>query len=637
MPRPSLDEIFSSSVNTNVRPSLDEIFVGNKSKPIVTSIPTDGEIINPKKPLGLKPMTVGEQAKAQNIGAISRLTGKRVSEVENNYEGKTSETGLKRTVDIGMLRDPTSKQLLQTIAHPAMTGALTAGAVTNPIGTALGLALGLPVFKGIDMATQKVEESLPKKTPSEVKELVGAGGYLAGLLAGGKILEKGPAMAYKISSKIGLADKSQKIANQLINSYLKPKHAESTYGNPGEGIAREGIIENNIGGLKTKVEARLKNLYSALDNAYQSHINKKADYETALNPIKNILSELNKNPKTNSAAISRVQNIIDDFTGVSTGNFRKFDSLNPLEARKLKQDVGGFIDWSYEGKANKDINKALKNSYNIIDSITDKIAPETKLLNKRVTDLSSAKKTLDYRIEAENKKEMIPSTWYGLFNLPFQVVRSTIFKTTLASVLSQKYPKLMQEQAAIIPEVMDRIPLAERKAIAQQVRLALPGASTKYGENFTSREVNVGDVVNPSTAPRSTFIRGKPATSGKTIMGEDFNLRDAKIFISKQKLLPSSKIKYGEGFLASDLAQGIPLNMQKRLSGEAQKLLPYKGGPKLLSPPSTRYADNFTFRDITTFERKILQQRIKRPLSQLDVAGQETAKSLLRDLWRELE
>jgi hypothetical protein len=116
------------------------------------------------------------------------------------------------------------------------------------------------------------------------------------------------------------------------------------------------------------------------------------------------------------------------------------------------------------------------------------------------------------------------------------------------------------------------------------------------------------------------------------------------------KALPGSKIKYGEGifrgtenmppeftgdFLASDLAQGIPINTQKRLIGEAQKRLTNQ--TRLLSPPSTRYADNFTFRDITPFERNLLQQRVKKPLNQLDIAGQQKAKELLRELWDEVE
>lgn len=548
--------------------------VKGESNPIVTKIPVKSEIGLPDRPLNMKPMTVEEQAKAQNVGAISRLTGQRVSDVQQGYEGKTPETGLVRTTDIGMFRDPTTKQLLQTIAHPAITGALTAGAITNPIGTAAGLAVAAPIFTGIDKATQKIEESLPKNTSPEVKELVGAAGYAGGLFLGGKALEKGPIMASKVSQKLKIPQTAQGMANRLINSYIKPKHVDSLYGNPGEGIAKEGIIFRSIGNGKNKVEAKLKNLYSALDNAYSAHINQKVDYDTALNPLKNLAVELGKHPKDNAAALVRIQNIIDDVSGVSTGTYKNFKQLNPIEARKLKQEIGEFIDWGYEGKANMEINNSLKKSYNIIDSITDKVAPETKDLNKRVTDLSSARKAINFRIDSENKKDPVPASWYGIINLPLQVMRSGVFKTTLASILSQKYPKLMAENAAVIPEVLNSIPKNERKALGQQVRLALPGASTKYGENFTARETMAGDVVK-NNAPRSTFTGGKPSTSGKVIMGEDFNLRDAVIPTSTQKLLPAPKSIYGEGFTARNPKFQDYIRRKKTSLEVAKKAAPY--------------------------------------------------------------
>jgi hypothetical protein len=212
---------------------LDQLFAMAGSAPaqqppqsIVTNIPGQTEISAPKDPLGMKPMTAEEQGTAQNIGSISRMSGQRISDVASQYEGKTPETGLRRTFDIGMKRDPTLKQLLQGIAEIPMKAAIGAGAVTNPVGTAAGLALAAPVFKGIDYATQKIEENLSEKTPRELKELIGAGGYAGGLALGGKILGKGPGIAKGLSDKFINRPKLMTQATNLYRSILRPTQAE---------------------------------------------------------------------------------------------------------------------------------------------------------------------------------------------------------------------------------------------------------------------------------------------------------------------------------------------------------------------------------------------------------------------------
>src|SRR3990167_1129499 len=123
------------------------------------------EIRAPRAPLNLKPMTIQEQAQAQNIGAISRMSGERLSKVAKQYEGRTAETGLRRTFDIGMLRDPTSKQLLEGMTNIPIKAGIMASLATTPIATLKALPLALGTFMGLDWLAEKGISKLPEKTP----------------------------------------------------------------------------------------------------------------------------------------------------------------------------------------------------------------------------------------------------------------------------------------------------------------------------------------------------------------------------------------------------------------------------------------------------------------------------------------
>ena len=195
---------------------VDDIGIFNKR-----DIPT---ISASKTKLNLKPLSIPEQARLANIYSISRLSGEPLRQVEQQYEGKTPETGLRRTFPIGMYREPTIKQFVQSLAHPYMTAGIGAGLATSPIPTIAGLAAGYPLFKGLEKLSEKGEELLPQKTPQELKELLGAGGYLGSLYAGGKVLG---AVSKKATQAI--TQTPEKLFGKAINIYrdiLRPTQGD---------------------------------------------------------------------------------------------------------------------------------------------------------------------------------------------------------------------------------------------------------------------------------------------------------------------------------------------------------------------------------------------------------------------------
>lgn len=237
----------------------------------------------------------------------------------------------------------------------------------------------------------------------------------------------------------GIAEGVDKFAGRINNSLIRAHQKDLIYGNPGMGIAKEKISSGSIEGLGKKVNERLSSLGQNLDNIYNQNVTKVSDYDHVLKPLTDTLAKLNKNPLTNSTPIQRLNNAILDITGQSKNAPRNFKRLSPLEARKLKQDISEFADWSLTGKGDKEINIAFKKSYHMVDSILDSVVPQAKTLNDRVTNLISAKKLIESEVRRLQTKDPLPFTLGSMVDLPFKALRSPIVQSNLASTLAKKY------------------------------------------------------------------------------------------------------------------------------------------------------------------------------------------------------
>ncbi|HCJ66847.1 MAG TPA: hypothetical protein DHV62_05840, partial [Elusimicrobia bacterium] len=395
-------------------------------KSIKTSIPLDTEISAAKKPLGLKPMTVQEQSEVQNIGALSRTLGKRISEVAKQYKGKTPETGLKRTADIGMYRDPTTKQLVQGIADIPVKAGITAGLLTNPVSTVAGLALGYPVFKGIDFVTQKAEEALPQNIPEELKDIIGTTGYLGGLSAGGKIVGKVQEKLTPIPSKL----MAQAIS--MYRDILRPTQGEikNIEIRKGKNIddafrlaANERIIidktsDNKIDTVKARelLQPKQEALNEQLNKALQSNPEKRFNLEEIGRKAKIELRSQIKNDTEYKAVANEVNKYINDAIE-SRGNL-----LNGEELNNFKQGM-----WSV--------------GYNVLKPTTKATARKIGFIAKEVIE----KGYPDVEIKGLNEKSGQYATLQALLeNAQGRVVKGGrmgyLFSRTIGAVAGSKIP-----------------------------------------------------------------------------------------------------------------------------------------------------------------------------------------------------
>ncbi len=255
------------------------------------------------------------------------------------------------------------------------------------------------------------------------------------------------------------------IAGRINNSLLKSPDLNKAllYGDPGMGIAREGLSGRTLLELNKNVKARLEELNQMADRAYSTQRTKLANYTTVFKPLFELRTKLMEHPLDNQAAITRLNNILQDVSGISTGKQRNFSNLNPIEARRLKQEVDTFTDWLAVGKGDHEVNIALKKTYHNIDAVLDSKIPQLKQLNSRIKDLISSEKAIEVNIRKGKTRDIIPESWWELANVPFRSVKSTAFKTNLARALAERYPK-----------DIDLMPSPPLKSIPTQSDVRLP-------------------------------------------------------------------------------------------------------------------------------------------------------------------
>lgn len=286
---------------------------------------------------------------------------------------------------------------------PASIGGLAADTLTNP-AQVLTMLLG--------------------KVP------VGGGKNLGGVVASSK---SGKAISTVANAPIQKPDFN--MAGKVINGLIKPRHKDFLFGkNPGQGIAKEGIVANNFAELGTKVQTRIEelNTLSQVIRNTPENITKKVDLTKIRKPLVDALIELQKAPKTHSAEIANIKNAISDlkYSG-------RINNMSVSEAYKVKDVVSKMQKWSTNSSEGVNLNKALRKVYHEVDSQIDGAVPELKEINSRMADLISAKSAIANRAEQLQRQEGI--SFIKLMDLPFAAARSTLARTTLGKLLSRQY------------------------------------------------------------------------------------------------------------------------------------------------------------------------------------------------------
>jgi len=228
-----------------------------------------------------------------------------------------------------------------------------------------------------------------------------------------KAAQKGVSVAKKgfefAGKKTGATAAFDKLAGTINNSLIKPAEKAFRFGNPGRGVAKEGLTANTLAGLGKGVSTRLKELTERLDLeiALGKNIAKKINLDKSLEPLTKMMEKFQKAPASNKAFITKLDDVISDITGVSTGEVRKLKSLTPREAVDFKRYVGGLQDWEAVGSRNRDINIALRRVYGNIDNAIDAAIPATKEINQRITDLISADKAITHRLAVQQRQNLL--------------------------------------------------------------------------------------------------------------------------------------------------------------------------------------------------------------------------------------
>lgn len=258
-----------------------------------------------------------------------------------------------------------------------------AGLATAPAVTIGGLAGG---FIGQAVAPERFEKL----------------GGLAGSLVGGGVGGGVGQVARNISPKI---------AGGIINSMIKPKSKAFQYGkNPGQEVARLGIKGNSLPQFGQKIQNKIVSLENKLLNIGKTS-NKKVDLQPSLEPIYATLKELKQNPRSNSAIITKVQNLLDDVIGINRNAKGQIISKKTLkgvsvkEAINTKRGIGKIAKFTgtddppaYQGLVHK--------VYHLMKTQIEKSAPETASINSSIANLIGASKAIPNAIAAAEKTPM---------------------------------------------------------------------------------------------------------------------------------------------------------------------------------------------------------------------------------------
>ena len=252
------------------------------------------------------------------------------------------------------------------------------------------------------------------------------------------------------------------IAGGVINSLIKPRDVEFRYhNNPGMVVAKEGLWAPNAKSLLGQINSRIGEIHNSISNVRSGldHADKTIDLTDSMTPIAEQFTKFAQKPETNAPYIEKLTKNENDLKSfLSKENFDP-KRVTPEQAYKIKDFVDDFIDWGKTEKSDVDINKAFKEIYSNIDKSLDEAIPDLKTHNERIRGLYDARKALNRRLLAEQRRGLeqmhLPTGVAGILGgilgqapgaaagvLASEVARSTAFKTGLAKLLADKYPAM---------------------------------------------------------------------------------------------------------------------------------------------------------------------------------------------------
>jgi hypothetical protein len=456
--------------------------------------------------------------------------------VDSNLETLGMAQGAEKELEEQTL---TPRDTISTSANAALFGALGTGKKVSSL--AIQGAKALPVGSKAASSINKAATVGNKVIPRAIEQGAISTGFsmssnirdsrplmenAAGSFAFGMALPFAGTAASKVNAAIPGA--RLKASERIVNSLIKPLLKDFSYGkNPGRGVAREGLVFNNLEEGFVKISERLNSIGKQMDSVAQTHKNEVLDLSGALNPIDEAIARANFAPRVNANLISRLEDakkdllqMTTDLSGAEVAG-RDLSNMTFKEALEFKRLIGDIT--KFTGNASDDalVNSSLKQTYGRIKEQLNKVAPEGVTLNERWADLKSAQIAVKYRDKIEARQNLIkfaPKLLGGglgaigitTFNPALiasavlaygadELLSSAAFKTRLAAWLAKSSAKQRSELIRNLPflkNVFDRI-FGEKRSkplSADEIKKALDdlpaGLSTKDVSGFVKVRVN---------------------------------------------------------------------------------------------------------------------------------------------------
>ena len=186
---------------------------------------------------------------------------------------------------------------------------------------------------------------------------------------------------------------------KVINSLVKPLLKDFSYGkNPGKAVAEAGISANSLDDLGQKITVVRQGVGQEIsDKVIQSTT--KFDASDSLKSLDEAIGAANKNPRTNSAIIKRLEDLKSDLLNVGEDGIptRNLKDLTADELWELNKDIGGLTRWTGNATDDEIVNKALRNAYGATRGKLEGGVDGIGELSEKYANLKSAEIATQYR------------------------------------------------------------------------------------------------------------------------------------------------------------------------------------------------------------------------------------------------
>ena len=267
---------------------------------------------------------------------------------------------------------------------------------------------------------------------------------------------------------------------------------------PGGEVAREGLKANSLEGLEEEIAKRKEEIGKQI-NFHLGFKNARAQSIDIVPAILQPIDDAIRHAKTttgNTAVVTRLEAVKDALLRERFGldKLPTAIRLDPKTARKLKTEIGGAIKWT-EDPVEGTVVDVMQGVYRNLNNLIDDAVPGVKKLNQRYSNLLSAEKSVQGRIDAMSKLNLVGLTSSGL-GLASAILTGTLngslSDVALAGLavgsatrltkspmiitsLSARLAKLSSGEKTIIAERV--IPAARNLLLAQKPFQSAPGGT----------------------------------------------------------------------------------------------------------------------------------------------------------------